>query len=738
MSKRLLIGVITTDCYIDSQRDLMNGIVSQAFKAACNVIVLSPLKNYYDRLPENKTDEVVFNLILSDRFDGFIYNRNSFYNDEIREYIDDLCMRSQKPVMLLDHKSHKKFDTISADDVEAFEKIIDHLIDVHNYKKIYLLTGPKGTYIAENRLNGYINSMKKHKLKYDKSYYFYGDFWKNSSVELVEKICSGEIEKPDAVVCANDTMALSLTERLIGKGIKVPEDIAVTGFDDSVNGYTMNPSLTSYRRPNFLLGAEAVRRIYRIITGELCAKVIDDESGLRLGQTCGCSGIPQIPHRIQRRMKVDEDFSADLSSRDMFSQLINAENLSSVLDIIDSYTYLLYKMNHLLICLTQSYIDGVSDGREIDGGFDMQTPMKIVYNKSAIKRLPVNNSVVYSNEFIDKLKNNKKCPSAYYISPLNFQDVFCGYCAVSFGKKPETYSRLYHQWIKYINTALENMMHTASMRLKIKRLNVRCARDKSTMLLNTNGFEDAFYELKESCGGEQTITYIHIELPELRKTYYRCGESKTLRIIRNFADIFRDSLNQNEICGAVSSDCFGAVLLGGERSQEVFSFIKQRLESCVVNYDKSYGTAFTMGEFGGALSEFSSLGELRHKAALNRKYSYSHEDMGINPQFERVCRLRSELMKHPEREWNVSEIAEKMFLSKSYLQKIYKQYFDRSIIDEMTHFRIDKAKKLLVETDMTVTDISVECGYSTYNYFVRRFKILEGMSPSEYRCKYKY
>ncbi|MCD7810640.1 MAG: helix-turn-helix transcriptional regulator [Ruminococcus sp.] len=75
-----------------------------------------------------------------------------------------------------------------------------------------------------------------------------------------------------------------------------------------------------------------------------------------------------------------------------------------------------------------------------------------------------------------------------------------------------------------------------------------------------------------------------------------------------------------------------------------------------------------------------------------------------------------------------------MFISKSYLQKIYKSYFNKSIIEELIQFRLDKAKKLLIETDLSVTEIANECGYSTYNYFVRQFRAAENLSPSQFRA----
>ena len=126
-----------------------------------------------------------------------------------------------------------------------------------------------------------------------------------------------------------------------------------------------------------------------------------------------------------------------------------------------------------------------------------------------------------------------------------------------------------------------------------------------------------------------------------------------------------------------------------------------------------------------------------YKATMNKVFSYTISEPTSNPQFEKLCLLRNRIMKNPELPWNISEIAESLYLSKSYLQKIYKSYFGKSIIEEMIEFRIGNAKTLLSQTDMTVTEISRECGYSSYNYFVRQFRTSEGCSPSEYRDEQK-
>ncbi len=140
-----------------------------------------------------------------------------------------------------------------------------------------------------------------------------------------------------------------------------------------------------------------------------------------------------------------------------------------------------------------------------------------------------------------------------------------------------------------------------------------------------------------------------------------------------------------------------------------------------------------MGVDTQPLNTGASPGTSLHKATLNRVYSYTVSETAENPRYEKLRQLRGRIMKNPELPWNVNDIAAELFLSKSYLQKMYKQYFGKSIIMDMIDFRLARAKELLSTSDMTVTDISKICGYSSYNYFVRQFKAAEGMSPTEYR-----
>ncbi|WP_028519529.1 substrate-binding domain-containing protein [Ruminococcus flavefaciens] len=737
MSRRILIGVIVADCHIDFQCEILRGIITQAYKGNCDVAVISPLHNFSIHSVHKDAEKAIFDLIFSESIDGIIYDRNSFHNEEICKYIDGLCKRSEKPVMLLDHNDHKSFETTSVDDLEAFETITDHLINVHGYRKIYCLTGPKNTFSGEERLQGYRNSMKRHGINIGKDWCEYGDFWTEAPKRYAKRILSGELSRPEAIVCGNDVMAITLSKIFIDAGLRVPGDIAITGYDASIEGYQSNPSITSYSRPNFQLGAEAVRRLYRIITGKICSKVPNENGELRLGESCGCDENPGLRRSILRNLSINSRFESQLLYGDMLFDITNADNIHTFADRLDNYTYLLHKMRRLRICLTRSYVDATVDKNAEELSFHEGDDMKVILAKSAIWREAETHDYFSSAKLLPDYSEERSYPSAFFISPLHYNNNFFGYCAVSFGKEPRSFSSLYLKWINYVNVALEQVRIKAIMNRTILNTSKALLYDHITGLINRSGIEQEF---AAKFGGQTggTIECMTFELHGLKKAYYQSGEEKSNSIMAAFAKKLRSCISSREICGAWASQTLCVISPDQGRAESIYNDLCGRIkETQFSSGEENCNIDFTMGQCSLALSPAADLSDAMYKATMNRVFSYTISEPTSNPQFEKLCLLRNRIMKNPELPWNISEIAESLYLSKSYLQKIYKSYFGKSIIEEMIEFRIDNAKTLLSQTDMTVTEISRECGYSSYNYFVRQFRTSEGCSPSDYRDEQK-
>ncbi len=734
MKKRLLIGVIMTECQINFQLDILKGIISQGFKTNSDIVILAPLHNFYVVNPHKQAEKEIFKLISSQSFDGFLYDRNTIYDEDIKLMTDNLLLASGKPVMLLDSQEHKVFESTAIDDCTAFEQITDHLIDVHGYKKIYCLTGPKNIFVAEERMRGFLISMKKHKLSTGKNACLYGEFWKNAAEELAAKIIKEEVDRPDAIVCGNDVSAIALTDALIRGGISVPEDIAVTGYDDSDDAARNVPPIATYRRPNFQLGAEAFRRIYRMITGKICRKVQNDNGNFIPSRSCGCKNPPlKFATRAERML---QSYENDILHRDMLFDITNTSTPEEFADRLDNYTYYLYKMRHLSICLTKKYID-CKNGKFSDSlTFETGDEMKVILSKEGVHRRFDMTKHFSSEDILPCFNEERSYPLAYFITPLHFNENFFGYAAISYGKLPMSFSELYLHWIKYINVALEQVRIKSILDKTISKASHAMLYDEYTGLLNRTGVKTRFSEnIANFRRHSSEVEFIRIQLSGLNDAQYQGDDDKCARITAAFAGFIRECIKEDEICGIWSVYSFAVITHRKGRSDEIFRYISEKVKNSRFSENDNCNINFTIGTDVQSLSAEVSPGACLHKAALNRIHSYTVTETTENPQYEKLCILRGRIMKNPELPWNVNDIAAELYLSKSYLQKMYKHYFGKSIIMDMIDFRLEKAKILLTSSDMTVTDISRECGYSSYNYFVRQFKAAEDMSPTEYREK---
>ncbi len=736
MGKRLLLAVIIADSHIEFQSEILRGVISQSFRANCDTTIIAPMHNFsFDSIHKN-AEKQLFDLLFSSRIDGIIYARNSFATEAIRVHIDDICKQSGKPVMLLDSDEHKNFETTSVDDCEAFEIITDHLIDVHGHKKIYCLTGPKNIFSAEQRLQGYLHSMKKHGITVPKSWWEYGDFWQAAASDMAKRIVSGQLEMPDAVVCGNDASAIQLCKSLTSGGIKVPENVAVTGYDASPEGREASPTITGYNRPNFQLGAEAVRRLYRIITGKICRKVHTENGSLCLGHSCGCEELPSA-RKTSRSAAVNSRYEKYLLYGDMLFDISSTGSIGAFADRLDNYTFYMSRMQRIRICLTENFIDSTaSSAVELSEklSFSRNSTMQTILAKCASGREYDKAIRFASDEIIpDFQEENRNYPTAFFISPLHYNDNFFGYSAISFGKATVSYPSLYLQWINYVNVALEQMRIRSILNNTVIFADKALTHDSLTGLRNRSGAEEAFAaKLAVSPDGSAVTECIAVEVIGLDKAYFKDGEANSDRIAADFAGLLKKCRLPDEITALWSSGMFCIISFGENRASAVYRELCRLLASPEYK-DILGGTEFTVGSYTQRLTSEKELAGCIYLASIERLYTYSDSENTADPKFESLCRLRGKMRNNPELPWSISAIADELYLSKSYLQKIYKSYFNKSIIEELISFRLEKAKKLLTETDMKIIDIAEECGYSTYNYFVRQFRNSEGVSPTEYR-----
>lgn len=181
------------------------------------------------------------------------------YNQE--DPLVDGLLTSSLPTVLVGHRrADRSASYVDVDHVQAADSVTSHLVDAGR-RRIGHITGRRGTVAGEDRITGYERAMKRAGLPTD-GLIVDGDFRKASgssgAIELLDR-------GVDAIFCANDATAAGALETIHARGLFVPDDVALAGFDDLEFAAVMDPPLTTVRQGIRAQGAEAANTLSRLL-----------------------------------------------------------------------------------------------------------------------------------------------------------------------------------------------------------------------------------------------------------------------------------------------------------------------------------------------------------------------------------------------------------------------------------------------------------------------------------------
>lgn len=169
------------------------------------------------------------------------------------------------PVVFVKAGVSDRYSSVLIDNVAAVEEVVDHLVSIGR-SRIAHISGPANWHEAHDRRKGWERGLHKHHLEADPGLCEEGD-WSPSSGAAAMSTLLDRIPDLDAVVAANDRMALGAMHILQGRRLRIPEDVAVTGFDDIDEAAWFAPPLTSVGQPLTEMGRQAVRRLWSEFNG---------------------------------------------------------------------------------------------------------------------------------------------------------------------------------------------------------------------------------------------------------------------------------------------------------------------------------------------------------------------------------------------------------------------------------------------------------------------------------------
>jgi LacI family transcriptional regulator len=176
---------------------------------------------------------------------------------------------------------------VTIENQSGAQKIVEHLIEIHNRRRIVFLQGQESHEDSTWREKGYREALESHGIRFDPSLVAPGGFNRQEARETIEQILLDGLEF-DAIFTGDDESATGVLEALHHAGKRIPQEIAVVGFDDAPFSQYLTPPLTTIRAPTEKVGRTAIGQLLKVIKKEEVDPVILLPTELVIRVSCGC------------------------------------------------------------------------------------------------------------------------------------------------------------------------------------------------------------------------------------------------------------------------------------------------------------------------------------------------------------------------------------------------------------------------------------------------------------------
>lgn len=233
---------------------------------------------------------VLYDLVNGNNVDGLIILGTLGHLVPPAE-MEEFCNRYRPIPMVGVAIEVKGVPGLVVDSSQGMREILTHLIVQHGCRKIAFLRGPAGQLEAEQRFRTYRQVLGENDLSFDPGLVVQGDFTYQSGELGAEKLIAEKRGDFDALVCANDSMALGALEVMQNRGVKVPEQVVLTGFDDTNEARFSLPPLTTVRQPAFEQGRQAAGLILSLLNRQAIPAQTHVPVQMIVRQSCGCPAL---------------------------------------------------------------------------------------------------------------------------------------------------------------------------------------------------------------------------------------------------------------------------------------------------------------------------------------------------------------------------------------------------------------------------------------------------------------
>ncbi len=521
--------------------------------------------------------------------------------------------------------------TVQSDCKKSYLDVVTHLKDVHGCRNIaFLSAAATKSKEAIERLEAFKDAMRANKLKFNEKYLFEGKFTDFDAEAAMKKTLKTKADvKFDAVVSANDMMAIGCYRVLQDLGVSIPGDVKVVGFDDAQFASRANPRLSTINQNIYNQGYQCAKTALEVLEGKDVDRIIYSELQPKFRQSCGCIPMDSSEDVYKSTTGDILEEGEHLISRlkQYMNDLDERNNIIILLDILkgaNTMRQFYYNLKHIIhLCSMDDMVINLypipvymdyNEDFVIPEKMEMSMYSDLIEDKEEFnpgtKFNPSN--VIFSEPSLDNRAGQ------YVLHPIFSGETSYGYLICKINKNKFADFAIY---LKIIITTISSAIEYTNRLLETEKLTSKYTElqednttltkqsktDELTGVLNRRGY----YEF-----GQRTLDIIQemehagivffADMDDLKKINDTYGHDVGDEAIKLLAEIFKMVFRSNDVIGRLGGDEFGIVAPG--MVNEHVPLIRKKIDETCKKESKRLKLPYTLSvSVGYASLEKSSL-----------------------------------------------------------------------------------------------------------------------------------
>ncbi len=516
----------------------------------------------------------------------------------------------------------------------GFKNMVRHVITHHGCRKVNMMAGIRGNEFSEDRIKAYKEVLEENGIPFEEKRLKYGDFWDIPARTATEEFLA-EGELPDAIVCANDAMAIACCKVLREHGYKVPKDVIVTGFDGIASGKVNYPPLSTVEPDNETAVSYVFEILEKIEKGEevdtAFTRFVDYR--MRENQSCGC-----VKNDDKESIEMMEGLAMSLNDRKWHMFAMNKLLLFSneMKDFCDMNNVLeecleLWSQNLYFVSVYEQFFrGGQSEGYNCDYISDDSCVTMFRHENSA----DVTQYTPFKEqELMPNIKEIFRTDSGYdmfMIRLLHTQSALYGYLIEGFKNVDERCMRRCEEFGLFLSTTVNAILKNQKLyRLneKLKKINREMERvsvlDYLTELYNRRGFYDELYKIVHAEDNQgKYLTFFSIDMDGLKIINDTYGHNEGDFALKALAAAIRNFAVRNGICARYGGDEFVCAIVTEQETSFTPDIIRQRFDATFVKNKALQTKPFTISASIGCRCR-----QIQNMMNLDEMMKQADEDM---------------------------------------------------------------------------------------------------------------